>query len=219
MPGMSQEPLKVPSAAFPFAALHEVNERCIELLVNEARAEKRPPMPLVIPLRELLRNTGPEARRRAAQRGLLLIDMEFQDAEWWRAVRTQPEKQWRTTAWRGSFPRRSAVPLGRATLMLAWHSLHADRDTSCVLLGMTAAVAELIANLQLVEIDQIANRRFRHVQPRWHDQPSIWRTLLLAAQVNKADAMRDFNLHGLQLMTGRLLSVRGDDRIHEKEGP
>jgi hypothetical protein len=87
----SQEPLKVPSAAFPFAALHEVNERCIELLVNEARAEKRPPIPLVIPLRELFRNTGAEARRRAGQRGLLLIDMEFQDAESWRAVRTQPE--------------------------------------------------------------------------------------------------------------------------------
>jgi hypothetical protein len=211
-----QEPFAMPSAAFPFATLHEVNERCLQLLVNEARAERRPAIPLATPLRDLLRNMGAEARRRAAQRALLLVDMEFQDATWWRLVRAQPGKQWRSG--RGAFPRRSATPLARTTLMLAWHSLQADRDTGCVLLGITPPVADLIVNLQLAEIDQIANRRFRHLQPRWHDQPAIWRALLLAAQANRADAMRDFNVHGLQLMTGSLLSARSSEGTRERAG-
>src|SRR5207244_2358773 len=113
-----------------------------------------------------------------------------------------PDRKWRTAAWRGSFPRRSAVPLARATLMLAWHSLRADPETACVLLGMSPPVADLISALPLAEIDRIADRGFRHVQPRWHDRPAVWRNLLLAAQTSNPGAMRDFNLHGVQLMTG-----------------
>lgn len=194
-----------PGSTFSLEGLHELNERCITLLVNAARAEAPPPFPLVTQLRDILRNSKPDVRRRAAQRGFLLLDMEFRHAEWWQAVRAEPNKQWRTASWRGAFPRRSAVPLTRSVLMFAWHSIQADPETACVILGMTRSVAELIGELQLGQIDTIADRRFRHIQPRWHDRPAVWRALLRAAENATPTAMRRVDLHGLQLITGELL--------------
>lgn len=197
--------------AFPFATLHEVNERCIALLVNAAHSEDSPPFALVAPLRELLRNTGPASRRRASESGFLLVDMEFQDLEWWRAARTHPDRQLRNGQWRGQFPRRTAIPLTRATLMLVWQSIHADLDTACALLGLAHPVAELISDLQLAELEGIAVRRSRHLYPRWYDQPLVWRALLLAASTEKPAALRNFRIQGLQLITGRLLAEHGGD--------
>lgn len=191
---------------FLFAALHEINERCLALLVNEARARRRPPVALVPSIRDLLLETDAEARRRAAQRGVLLADLRFQDELYWQAMTQQPSRHRRQAApWRGYFPRRSAAPLARALLMLAWQSLHADRQAALVLLGITPGVAKVIEHLPLAEIDLIASLQYRHVQPRWSDQPAIWRELLQAAQANHPVALSRFDVHGLQLITGSLL--------------
>jgi hypothetical protein len=198
-------------SGFPFSTLHEVNERCVALLVNAAHSEDRPPFALVAPLRELLCSTGPASRRRAAESGFLLLDMEFQDLEWWRAVRTYPDRQVRNGQWRGQFARRTAIPLTRATLMLVWQSIHADLDTACALLGLARPVAELISDLQLLELEGIAVRRSRHLYPRWHDHPLVWRTLLLAASGEKPPALRNFRIQGLQLITGGLLAEHSGD--------
>lgn len=198
--------------AFPFKTLYEVNERCIELLVNSARSDERPPFALVAPLRELLVTMGPKHRRRAAEIGLLLVDLEFHDPRWWSAICIHPDRQWRTGKWRGQFPRRSAIPLARDTLMLVWHSVQADLDAACALLGLARPVAGLISNLKLSDINRIAVRRARHVYPRWYDQPLVWRALLAAAATGpKSIAMRNFQIQGLQLMGGALLGHSGED--------
>ena len=195
------------SVAFPFATLHEVNERCIELLVNAARSEERAPFALIAPLRELLIPMGPLQRRRASQIGFLLVDMEFHDPNWWTAICRNPDRQWRSGKWRGQFTRRSAIPLARDTLMLAWHSIQADLDTACVLLGLARPVADLISRLKLSEINRIAVRRARHIYPRWYDQPLIWGKLLAASAAGaRSMAMRNFQVHALQLMGGALLA-------------
>jgi len=192
-------------AAFPFATLSEVNERCIELLVNAARSEERPSFALIAPLRELLTPMGPVQRRRASEIGFLLVDMEFHDPDWWAAICRYPDRQWRTGTWRGQFTRRSAIPLARDTLMLAWHSVQADPDTACVLLGLARPVADLIARLKLSDINRIALRRARHLYPRWYDQPLVWRTLLGAATAGaRSLAMRNFQIQALQLIGGLL---------------
>lgn len=89
--------------------------------------------------------------------------------------------------------------------MLAWHSLRADQATAGILLGMTRPVSDLIAELRFDEIDRIAEKRFRHVRPRWDDRPAVWRKLLLAAKENDGRVMREVNVHGVQLLTGDLL--------------
>jgi hypothetical protein len=190
----------------PLFGFYEVNERCIELLVNDARTEQSRSFALVSELRELLKSADPATRQRAARRAFLLVDMEFGKPDFWQVVFSRPGQQLKTPLWRGSFPRGSAIQLAHATLMLAWNSLRTDPTTARILLGMAHPVAELIARLKFDEIDRIAHKRFRHVRPRWDDRPAVWRRLLLAAQSDDAKLLGAVNLHALQLLTGELLA-------------
>jgi hypothetical protein len=75
---------------------------------------------------------------------------------------------------------------------------------------MSRPTAEIIAQLQLTEIDRIAERRFRHLQPRWQDRPNVWRSLLAAAESSSIAALRRADLHALDLVAGELMPVRGN---------
>jgi len=116
-------------------SLQEANERCIELLVHAARTDAVDTFPLVNHLRSLLRGLTPETRARAAHMALLLVDMKLSDAEWWTYLQAHPARAVPLPAGHGSFPRASAVPLGRAVLMLAWHGVRSD-PVGCCLLGV-----------------------------------------------------------------------------------
>jgi hypothetical protein len=189
----------------PLFGFYEVNERCIELLVNAARTEQSRSFALVSELRELLKSADPATRQRAARRTFLLVDMEFGNSDWWHTACHHPSQQMRTPPWRGCFPQTSARHLAHATLMLAWNSLRAHPATARILLGMAQPVADLIAGLRFDEIARVAHQRFRHVRPRWDDRPAVWRRLLLAAHSDDERLMGEFNLHGLQLLAGELL--------------
>ena len=93
--------------------------------------------------------------------------------------------------------------------MLAWHSVKADVNASC-LLGISPGVAATLASFSLTELDRIAERRFRYVRPRWEDRPIVWRQLLLTAGSADARQARDANLRALQLITGDLIAARLD---------
>ena len=192
----------------PLPAAREVNERCIDMLVHAARHERRS-FELVAELREQFALTTPLTRRRVADRAFLLVDMHFRDHEWWDCAVHRPAVAMRNPPWHGSFPRLTGAHLVRATLIQAWNGLRTDPATACVLFGMVPAVAKIIAALRFDDIDRIAQKHFGHVRPRWDDRPAVWRKLLFAAQANEEDAMGDFNLHGLQLLTGELLAGSG----------
>ena len=197
--------LRRSSGGPPLNGFHEVNERCIEMLISIARHERTQSFALVSELRELLESADRSMRQRAARVSFLLVDMEFGNPDFWHVVCNHPGQQLKTPLWRGSFPRGSAIQLAHATLMLAWNSLRIDPLTARILLGMAQSVADRIACLKFEDIDRIAHKRFRHVRPRWDDRPAVWRRLLLAAQSNDAKSLGAVNLHALQLLTGELL--------------
>jgi hypothetical protein len=207
--------LRRSSSGPPLNGLYEVNERCIELLVSTARREETESVALISELRDLFKSTDRSMRERAARVSFLLVDLEFGNPDFWHVACSHPGQQLKTPQWRVSFPRRSAVPLAHATLMLAWNSLRTDSQTARVLLGMTQSVSHRIAGLRFDEIERIAHKRYRHVRPRWDDRPAVWRRLLLAAQSDDAKLMGIVNLHALQLLTGELLAdgeIRGNPR-------
>ena len=115
------------------------------------------------------------------------------------------------------FPRTSAVPLARATVMLAWHTSR-TRPEDAALLGVAPGVAQVIAGLSLSEIDRIVELNFHHLQPRWEDRPKVWRALLLAAESEDFRRTRDFDLYGLQLITGELWTGGARDRLDQGSG-
>jgi hypothetical protein len=191
-----------PITTFPFATLHEVNHRLIELLVHAARAPPPPPFSLITPLRDLLRMADLPTRKAAAARTILLLDMQFEQPGWWAMSVRDPERSSRGTPEAGAFSRRTGVPLARATLTLAWRCVQADPVMARVVLGMHPEVAQVIGSMRLVDIDRFATRHFRRLRPRWADRPHLWRALLLASQANATIAARDFDLRAFQLLLG-----------------
>ena len=211
----SLEAASVAGNGFSFDSIHEINERCLELLMYAARAERIAPFSLLFPIRQEFLQMTPALRQRAAARAFLLLDFEFANLEWWTAVRQFPDKQFRGAAWRNPFPRRSAIPLTRATLMLAWQLIRTDARMASVTLGTANKVAEIIGNLQLTELDGIADRRHRHLEPRWGDRPAVWRSLLSSASMPQSAATKRVDAYGLQLLAGDLVPISKDPRLSD----
>jgi hypothetical protein len=187
-------------------SMQQANERCIDMLVHAARTDLKGTFPLVHHLRDLFRGLTADVRARAARTALLLVDMQLSNAPWWSLVQAHPARAAREPPIRGSFPRAPAVHLGRAALMLIWHAVRADQ-AGCCLLGVSPEVARIIGRLSLTELDQVVERRFKYVRPRWEDRPAVWRALLLSAQRGDPRRTREVNLRALQLITGDLLST------------
>ncbi len=186
--------------------LHEVNERCFELIALVAKLNPEDaPFALTGPLRSLLRSTPPSLRRRAARQPFAFVDMEFRDANWWQSVKRRPSSVWKDRPWRALAPKRAANQLAQTTLMLAWHMTRADPEATCVIFGMSREVAQLIGTLRLSEIDTIAQHQFRHVRPRWEERAEFWRELLVAARSEDALPMRHVAIRALQFFGGEVL--------------
>lgn len=80
-------------------------------------------------------------------------------------------------------------------------------------MSMADKVAEIIGNLQLTELDRIADRRHRHLEPRWGDRPAVWRSLLSAALAPELVALRRIDAYGLQLLAGDLVPISKPSRL------
>lgn len=80
-------------------------------------------------------------------------------------------------------------------------------EKACIVLGMAERVAEIIGDLQLTELDRIAERRHRHLEPRWADRPAVWRSLLSVASAREGAETKRVDAYGLQLLTGDLMPI------------
>ena len=121
--------IPVAQIPFPWAAVQEVNENCLEVLARLARDPRSPGL-LPIFLRDRLRDSTPETRRRAAGRGHLLVDFQFSNLTWWDAAGRIARLASRKPDSQGVIPKTAAVPLARALLMTARESVRADPDVA-----------------------------------------------------------------------------------------
>lgn len=202
--------------AFPFAALQDVNERCLELLAHAARASGQPPFSLVSCLQEPLRRSTAAGRRVAGSRGVLLVDMQFDQPAWWRRVLEEPERQSRNGAGSGAFPRQSGIALARATVTLAWNAVQTDRTIAAIVLGMHSEVATLISSMHLTGLDRFATRHFRRVRPRWADRVEFWRELLSVCESGPEASTRDLDVRAMRILLADLLRAGRRASDHEK---
>jgi hypothetical protein len=186
--------------------LHALNRAGLGALVEAARIPEGEPMPgFLAELRDQLEALGEEAQFRAAECPFLLLNVGFQDEEWWRGLKYGLPRNAREPV--ACFPRLKAMPLARSTLTLAWHWAHADPETAGLVLGISRTCAALIASLTLQELETIAHRQHRCLRPRWEDRPAVWRALLGAAQQADREALSDFRLYGIRLVIGELLQL------------
>jgi hypothetical protein len=194
-----------------YRPIYQINEQCIDLLVEAARRETHPAPGLVVVLRTLLLRMTPQMRTQAAQRALLLVDMGFRDVGWWKDARREPRRGSRTPIGPDPLPTRAALNLARSSLVLAWHSIQANPMAAGLMLGISRPVASVISSLSLTDLEHIAEKRFRRLRPRWEDRPGLWRQLLLSVEATDFRKEREFNLRALQLAAGELFVAPPDE--------
>lgn len=183
---------------------HRINQRCIEMLIEAARVPGLGRSPLVTQLREVLLQMTPDTRARAARRTFLLLDMELGNSALWQRFKSRSARTGPAPNERAIFPRASAVQVARDILILAWYGVRADRHGAKLLLGMSAAVSDIIATLSLADVNRLAERQFRYLRPRWEDQPDLWLKLLTTSQTLDIRRAREINLRGMQLIVSAI---------------
>jgi hypothetical protein len=187
-----------PLGRFPFEALFEINGRCLELMLEAASAPTRGMHPLLYRVREPLLRLTPAAHRRAARSRFLLVDLRFNDAEYWMRLAAVAPRPIGTKGY-VFFPRRAAAELSRSTLILAWHALLASPEIAGVVLGMHRDVSKIIAEMPISRLERIAKSQADELMPRWADLSNFWTEVLQAAQNNDSNASKFVTLHALQL--------------------
>jgi len=190
-------------------AVADVNAQCIELLTTMAEADVRHCPALFAGQAAFWRNLPPHARQRLAGAPWLLVDAGFDDAGRWRALEQRMVHDLPTQYAEPVFVGEGAGDFVRRVLVIGWHLARAERQLARMVLGMSAACAEHIAQLRLQELDWLALTRPGWVRPRWERQPQVWRHLLLAARDPDNAALTQVGLRGLQLMATGVLASAG----------
>lgn len=188
------------------ARVHALNERCLELLTQSARADRQS-LAFVHQSRGLWNGLNATARKRAAQTPFLLMDVHFQEIQWWRGAQSARALQRPSLILETVFKGKLAAELMRETLMLAWNTVTMDRRIACLLFGMAPAVSRVIAEFGPQDVERIAARYRSHLRPRWHDFPTYWNNLLIASRDDDEAALEECRLHGVLMIGGELLPL------------
>lgn len=183
-------------------AVTEINLQCLDFLAAMGVAGSDGQRPA-------WHGMSAELRARLAASPYLLVDAAFDDEVRWRCLVPRMVQD---------VPRQFAAPffIGegasdfiRCVLVFGWHLARANRQLARVVLGMSPACADLIAQLRLQDLDWLARHRPGWVRPRWERQPRIWQHLLAAARAADNDLLTRVSLRGLQLMATGVLTSAG----------
>jgi hypothetical protein len=186
--------------------IYELNQSCLGSLIELAEdAEASSPFGFLAALGGLLKGLDPVAQRQVAECPFLLLNVEFQDGQWWRLTRQKLPRSSPDAALLSCFPRARAEKLARSALTLAWHMTRSSSEMARLLLGMSRSCASVISSLSLRELEIIAHRQYWCVRPRWEERPAIWMRLLTAARNGDAEGLRLCRVHRVQMMLGQLL--------------
>ena len=189
-----------------------LNEHLLEVL-SVVAALRSPTSPRIITDHvELWTSLDPSSRHRAAQLPVLLLDLYFQDVEWWQSaahstgglVAAERVLGCDTGCWQPEFIRQ--------TLMIAWPAVREDRLAAGLLFGMSEAVANVVSALTPQQLDHISRYHSQELRLRWMHSNQFWRRLLHAAKANDMDALARTHLFGLQLLGGEVLRGGNQNR-------
>jgi len=191
------------------AALAELNEQCLDMLVTQFSSTGVTQSPLLVrEVGPLLRGMDPDARHRAAACPYLLFDAGFADQQRWAWVSGSyvSEPQRREPAY---FTLQQTRSMSRLVFTYAWHLARSQNAAARLLLGMSAHCSRLIAVCTLRQIHDLAEAHPEWLQPRWASRPGFWRELLVSANAGDSSAMEQARMRGLQLMAAEQRALLG----------
>jgi len=206
--GLALGPIAVPRREERIGPLSDVNAQCLRWLIKVSSHGRHAESGLLGEISGRLCALTTSERSHAARFPFLLVDMRFDDLEWWHRMGSQVGLAPPRPLWLSPLPRKSTVGLARSTLVLAWHTARVDREAAVLLIGLSPPIASHLTRLHLQDLDRVAEKHYRHLRPRWSDQPSIWRHLLEASRTQEMTSGASFVLRGLQLAAGELLPIQ-----------
>jgi hypothetical protein len=180
---------------------HRLNERCVSLLAETVRmGVSSIELPALYGLRELWAQVDARACERAGRCPVLLLDLNFLRADWWRPVRPGNTGASVVSGPPALFAVEDATPLLREILMEAWSICRSVPHAASLIFGIEPHVSLAIAELSVPELDQVAVINARYLRPRWEESRAFWQRLLLAAIGSDDEALACAHLQCLQLL-------------------
>jgi hypothetical protein len=95
--------------------------------------------------------------------------------------------------------------LTQETLIFAWHSVKWDRRVAQLSLGMSPAVADIIAALLPQQLADISGHYSSELHLRWQGSAQFWSQLLRTASSGDSEALEEIRLHAKLRFCGELI--------------
>lgn len=190
-----------------------LNERCFELLASVADSNvARDQFSCVFSSRERWARVDARASERAGRCPVLLLDLNFRQAEWWTNVRRWDIRDAPRTTSSALFAADSAICLSREILIEARGFVRSTPHGVGLVFGMAQGVAAAISDMSIADIDRIAMQHSSLLRPRWEGNRIFWSRLLEATLVSDDDMLTEVHLHSLQLLGAERFS-RSDEAL------
>jgi hypothetical protein len=187
---------------------YALNARCFGLLSQIAAGQSSATGSYAM---DLLRASAAQLDARASERAgrcpVLLVNLNFQDAEWWRCLTHSRPKAMHLNGPRPVLTQEAAAPLLQEILMEAWSRGRTTPRAAALLFGMAPAVVRTITDLSSCELTQVVADHAQHLRPRWDDSRLFWTRLIQAVIGTDQEALIDVQLHCLSLLGGNNASV------------
>lgn len=195
-----------PSAATQsmLRAVQHVNAQLLRVLMDIAELPRADFPPSIIALGRALKQVEPAARDRLAHCPFFLVDAGFHDAARWRAAREaleHPAAEGASEA--GDHGKR--IRLARSTLLTAWDIIRVNPEAADLILGASTECSRVISACTFPELQEMAERHFEWVRPRWETRLENWYRLISVAQ-SPPGSLASVGLRGLFLLGGEFVA-------------
>ena len=194
--------------------LTELNEQCLELLVEQALLHAPNAPPMFRELVDLWSQLGVASRRRAATCPYLLVDAGFADPYRWKWVGANRVGDREPVAYTGFFTALGATKVAHQVFTNAWYIARTQPIGAPLFLGMPSHCANLLRACTMRQVTELANQHAGWLRPRWAGRVRIWRELLVAAISGEGLALEMAQLHGVQLLAMELKAL---EQVNAKE--
>lgn len=199
----------LPSQGVDPAPLAELNSECLgQLVLRAAESDATAAAPvLLVSLRGQWASLQSQAVRRLSAAPFSLFDAGFASAPRWLELRTRGVHELPQRVEPAYFEPEMARSITRRMLVYGWHLARSRPRAACLVFGSTMAGIESLAACSLASLEAAADRNAEALRPRWSNQTTFWRELLLAASAGADVRLHELLLGGVQRLAAETLAA------------
>jgi hypothetical protein len=194
--------------------LAELNEQCLELLVEQAALRAPNAPPILRELGNLWAQLDAASRRRAAGCPFLVVDAGFADPQRWRRIGDNRIADRETVGYGAFFTGSAAMKVAHQVFTNAWYIARTEPVGAALYLGMPPHCASLLRSCTVRQVTELANQRVAWLRPRWVGRTRLWQDLLSAAISGEGLALEMARLHGVRLLA---MELKAFEQVSAKE--